>query len=823
MAASTYFDQVQQLYIAYFGRPADPVGLVFWATQIDTANGSPGAMIAGFASSSESNALYAGVSTQQKITAIYVNLFNRQPEPAGLAFWVAQIESGALTQAQAAYQMQSSAGPGDALAVVNKLAIAKSFTAQLDTPSEISGYSGATAAASGRAFLASVDATPTSLSNATASLSASVATATGTTIVTPVTPTPVDTAYTLNKSAETLTGGAGNDTFIGTLDASIPASETFNKGDSLDGGLGTDTLSLTVTGATASSWPAATLTNIEQLQIRDQHTGGSVSTFDLAGVSGLKGVASNVSTAAVAFNNVQAGTMVAMLGDKTSTLGALNFTMSKTTDAISLLFDGGVKTTSVNSGSAQATTVTISSTGAANQVGLIDLGKTSSVTKLVVNASTDLTTVLSANDYASTATLTLTGQGKVDLGTTLGFNGSSVDASVNSGGLTIALSNNIKSYIGSSGADRLLGTATIANTSSIDGGAGIDTVLATLINSGNAAAFKSFELLDLAGTANSGSLDVSQLVNSKIAGVLISAPSNGTYTLDNLKESASGFDINVTGSTPGSFLTLGFDTASVAGSSDVLNYTFNNQAGKATDAGSITSQGIEAITINSGGVTSGNVLRIVDNSAQSIVITGDQALNLTVASQTGGGASNLNKIDGSAATGALTITTAATNAAGGQAALVVKTGSGNDSITATTTVTTGSVGSTITSGTGSDTILVSGARAQDTTAVQFTTITDFSAGDQLFFGNILNAAGLTFTAAKFSPAAPANLSDALTQALSGVSTNIAVWFNYETDTYIVHNADATAGFSAADVVIKLTGTTVDLSNATTSGMNLVFG
>jgi hypothetical protein len=29
MAASTYFDQVQKLYIAYFGRPADPVGLNF--------------------------------------------------------------------------------------------------------------------------------------------------------------------------------------------------------------------------------------------------------------------------------------------------------------------------------------------------------------------------------------------------------------------------------------------------------------------------------------------------------------------------------------------------------------------------------------------------------------------------------------------------------------------------------------------------------------------------------------------------------------------------------------------------------------------------
>jgi hypothetical protein len=43
MAASTYFDQIQQLYIAYFGRPADSVGLTFWANQVDAANGRVGA------------------------------------------------------------------------------------------------------------------------------------------------------------------------------------------------------------------------------------------------------------------------------------------------------------------------------------------------------------------------------------------------------------------------------------------------------------------------------------------------------------------------------------------------------------------------------------------------------------------------------------------------------------------------------------------------------------------------------------------------------------------------------------------------------------
>ena len=41
MAASTYFAQVQQLYIAYFGRPADPIGQAYWAANIDAAKDAP--------------------------------------------------------------------------------------------------------------------------------------------------------------------------------------------------------------------------------------------------------------------------------------------------------------------------------------------------------------------------------------------------------------------------------------------------------------------------------------------------------------------------------------------------------------------------------------------------------------------------------------------------------------------------------------------------------------------------------------------------------------------------------------------------------------
>ena len=227
MAVSTYLDQIQQLYIAYFGRPADPIGQTYWASQVDANNGSIASVIAGFSASTESAALFGNKSTIDKVTAIYMNAFGRAPEPEGLAYWVAILESGAVSPAQASWTIQQSAGPGDASAVANKLEAAKAFTAQIDTPAEIAGYSGASAADSARAFLNAVDATPGSFILAYEGAAAALAAATGIVVtpetpvtpVTPVTPPPGPTftvvnltggtPITLTSAAEKIVVGAG--------------------------------------------------------------------------------------------------------------------------------------------------------------------------------------------------------------------------------------------------------------------------------------------------------------------------------------------------------------------------------------------------------------------------------------------------------------------------------------------------------------------------------------------------------------------------------------------------------------------------------------
>ena len=178
MAATDYFNQIQQLYVAYFGRPADPEGLSYWAAEADT-NGSLGSVIANFAISAESNTLFGNLSTKQLVTAIYANVFSREPEAKGLAYWTSQIESGAISSAQAAWTILQSAGTEDTKAVQNKLAAANAFTANVDTSAEISGYSGAKAANIARAFLAKIDSTSYSTANLATDAVLAVAAATG--------------------------------------------------------------------------------------------------------------------------------------------------------------------------------------------------------------------------------------------------------------------------------------------------------------------------------------------------------------------------------------------------------------------------------------------------------------------------------------------------------------------------------------------------------------------------------------------------------------------------------------------------------------------
>jgi hypothetical protein len=829
MATSDYLDQVQKLYIAYFGRPADPTGLSYWANQVNAAGGNMVVAIAGFAASTESTNLFGGLPSAQKISAIYLNLFNRLPESTGLSYWMNQLDSGAISQAQAAWEIMNQAGAGDATSVANKLAMANAFTAQVDTAAEIAGYSGAQPAAYGRAYLAGVDATPGSVSNATTALYNSVVDATGVRPTTPpvgTAPTPPtgDTVFTFTTAADSFTGGKGNDSFNGLIDTTTPANSTVTAADKIDGGAGTDTLSITVTGTGSTALPGLTISNVEKLSIRDQSTSGKLSTYDVLG-TGITDVISNASTGDLQFTNLTTAATLTVLGDKTTQVANVQFSMANASDTVSLVLDGGLQDTiatgqtTVTNVSGQASSASIVSNGAANTLGAITLAGAAAdtINTVTLTANADLTATLVASDYSSKAELTVTGAGKVNLGSTVGFDGSTIDASANSGGLTIGLSGSVQTYKGSSGADIVSGTTPVADNASIDGGAGVDTLSATLINSTNGAAFKNFEVLDLTGLSTTVTQDFAQLSNSAFTGVILNNTKTATTTLNNVIETADGFSLTVIKGSSGSHTTLNFDSASVTGTNDVLNLIYNGSG--STQLGTLTAQGVETIKIAAGGVTSFDGVNLTADSAKLISITGDQTFSLTVQAQgniTGSTVSQLSKIDASLATGSVDITVNAATASTGQSELTVLGGSGVNTFNVATSGIAGSKGITITTGLGNDTVTISRAMLQnvtDATKLQFTTVTDLQTGDVLNFGTTIN-----FQAAAVDVTGAADLRAALGIAIGSPAGKVT-WFQFNSETYAVMNKFVGDGLTTDDIVVKLTGVP-DLSAMQASGSTL---
>jgi len=103
MATPEQMKAIAGLYVAYFNRAPDPEGLTFWVNQLD--NGRDFATISqDFADSPEAKEIFPFLATpdvsaldpENLVTSIFNNMFDRDPDPAGLAFWVEVVESGAV-------------------------------------------------------------------------------------------------------------------------------------------------------------------------------------------------------------------------------------------------------------------------------------------------------------------------------------------------------------------------------------------------------------------------------------------------------------------------------------------------------------------------------------------------------------------------------------------------------------------------------------------------------------------------------------------------------------------------------------------------------
>ncbi|MBV8633066.1 MAG: DUF4214 domain-containing protein [Burkholderiaceae bacterium] len=178
--AASYQNVTQELYLAYFGRPADPVGLANVEATLLAAgaptdaaglaaaystNAAVKTLVDSFATSKEAQTLYNGTSTITFVSDVYQYLFGRAPAVAGLTYWSTAISSGSLNQAAAALAIMGGAasnnttqGQSDAQTVTNRLSFATNFTIALSAQHLATAYSGSNAAALLRVYVAGITA-----------------------------------------------------------------------------------------------------------------------------------------------------------------------------------------------------------------------------------------------------------------------------------------------------------------------------------------------------------------------------------------------------------------------------------------------------------------------------------------------------------------------------------------------------------------------------------------------------------------------------------------------------------------------------------------
>ncbi len=626
---------------------------------------------------------------------------------------------------------------------------------------------------------------------------------------------------------------------------------------------GGDTVSVTGAGAvtikdikTTKLVPGTGLTSVAGTS--------KLATVNLTGVSGATSITSDaISTVSI----VDSSSTVTVSGNTGANTGAINVSVGNSTTTVVNATATSVAVNGVGSSSA-AVNGTKVATGAPSTVTLT----AAKATGVSFAGSSDIT--LASSTLTVATAITASGSGKLDLGTPTGyakvtsFDGSAATGAVTaslgetigsdaatargfaftsgSGNDSVTLTGAMKSGTSAAGAviqntinlgagnDKLLSSSgSIAAGASVNGGDGTDTIAASLLTVGNAAQITNFEVLGLDKT--SGDYDTDLLVGA--TGLSGLALTSGTYTNVNTTQGMTyAKDL---GSSSGT-IKLTFGTAETTGTADAYAVTF---AGTALSTGTLLSPtpiraqtleipGIEAISVASGGTGFvSNSIILNGANARSVTLSGDKPLDVSYASAFGGSTAvsstnglGVTAIDGSAATGKLTLATA--NVLKAYAGLTVKGGSADDSITVAGAMTvdagagddlitisaSGAAGNgaTLTGGAGKDTFDVILGTAYDVTndaSLYITTINDFSAGDTLkIVASTSSSAAYVNGTSLVSAANPSTLKGALDAALLGstVVTGATVWFSYGGNTYVV-NEQGTDGLTTDDVIVKLVG------------------
>ena len=136
-------ENISKLYLAVFGRPLDSAGLAYWTSTGEYLNsGSPIKTIEelsqNFALQEEYLLKYPSTTTDTEfINSIYQNLFQRDAEAGGLEYWLEELSSGAMTRDKAILTIMNGAQDNDLKLITDRSQKALSLALENDLTSDV--------------------------------------------------------------------------------------------------------------------------------------------------------------------------------------------------------------------------------------------------------------------------------------------------------------------------------------------------------------------------------------------------------------------------------------------------------------------------------------------------------------------------------------------------------------------------------------------------------------------------------------------------------------------------------------------------------------
>lgn len=813
------------LYVIYFGR----------ATSSSDLNNAVAAGQAGvtnvdlaiqFGSSQEAKTKYPFLQSpllgnvDEFINQIYQNMFARNADADGLAFWRTQLLAAqGSPEAVASFILDVAQGarPGsdDFKALQNKADVALDFSRKaLNAGVNFNS----TLAQSSALNIATVNSTQATKDTAIAQNTVIIAGSGG----------GGGQTFVFTTALDNLPGTPGNDTFNGDNSGGL-AQNTVQLGDVANGGEGTDTFNYF--GPTDNVLPQ--LSNIENVNLiqgrADTPTATAAFDFSAAAGKGLK--------------SVTVDTLVLTAATPTTTtiqgIGGVGLTLKGNFNTNNLTANFGNSATEAQIG-----------TNAVNKGGTLTVqgNKLTTLNFTATGSSTFAGLVTTAVDAGAVNTIKVSGDGK-----SLSFSDNvavansikTIDASgLTAGGLTVAFGTGITSFKGGKGDDIVRSnTLTTTTDSAVDAGEGtkdrlIVNTTADVNTTARANVYANFEVLQ----SNGQQVDLDLFAKSPF----VALRSAGASVFNNVTATQAGDVTIFANATPT------FNLKTATGTSDTLNITVSDglEAVNTLNITNLTAPNVEILKFTTTDNTTVNTL-LNAPSASTITATGAGTFTLTTGARALGTGFS---IDASAVTANVTIDASAgtgngaiiNGASSSPAAVNTLTGSNqNDGITGGSGSDSlrGNAGQdTLTGGAGVDQFIYGGGSANNKGTANVDRIADFAAGvggDQFKFTTVANEFlnGLTFNAnatVKINTAQTIGTADDINAVFAGItaitaSTNtkletvlVTVSAGLVAGTYLYANDGTGAVSNADDFLVNVSGITGTLSETPTTG-NFIFG